>query len=140
MTDSTQPHDSTQDDVLGGADSPADGVARWTTLRVRLVADDALIRAEVGPDGLGYDEAHDAVQAELDALPGAETLAAQWRDVTVGETVYSPTPEGMALWALVQHDGDPVDAANVWLEDYAERIRATGMPVQVARVAGGDEG
>ena len=137
MTHSTHPDDSTQQSALGAADGlVADDAARWTSLRVRLVADDALIRAEVGPDGLTYDQAHDAVQAELDALPEAEGLAAQWRDVSVGETVYTPTSEGMALWALVEHDGDPVAAANAWLEDYAARIRATGMPVQVARVVG----
>lgn len=137
MTDSTNPDHSTQDGSLGGSDGLVpDDDARWTSLRVRLVADDALIRAEVGPDGLTYDQAHDAVQAELDALPDGEPVAAQWHDVSVGETVYTPTSEGMALWALVEHDGDPVAAANVWLEDYAERIRATGMPVQVARVVG----
>ena len=131
MTQSTQPDDRTQE-------TPADGRAPrgalWTSLRVRLVADDALIRAEVGPADLSYDEAHALVQAELDVLPGAEALADQWRDVEVGETVYTPTSEGMALWALVEHDGDPVPAADVWLEEYAERIRSTGMPVQVARV------
>lgn len=136
MTDSTHPDDSTQQSAPGAADGLADDAARWTSLRVRLVADDALIRAEVGPDGLTYDQAHDAVQAELDALPDGEALAAQWHDVSVGETVYAPTSEGMALWALVEHDGDPVAAANAWLEDYAARIRATGMPVQVARVVG----
>ena len=136
MTDSTHPDESTQQSAPGAADGLADDAARWTSLRVRLVADDALIRAEVGPDGLTYDQAHDAVQAELDALPDGEALAAQWHDVSVGETVYAPTSEGMALWALVEHDGDPVAAANAWLEDYAARIRATGMPVQVARVVG----
>jgi len=142
MTHSTHPEDSTQQSALGAADGLADDAARWTSLRVRLVADDALIRAEVGPDGLTYDQAHDAVQAELDSLPDGEALAAQWHDVSVGETVYAPTSEGMALWALVEHDGDPVVAANAWLEDYAERIRATGMPVQVARVVGpsGEQG
>lgn len=137
MTQSTQPDDSTQE-------TPADGRASrgalWTSLRVRLVADDALIRAEVGPADLSYDEAHALVQAELDVLPGAEALADQWRDVEVGETVYTPTSEGMALWALVEHDGDPVPAADVWLEEYAERIRSTGMPVQVARVVEAPEG
>lgn len=136
MTHSTHPDDSTQQSAPGAADGLADDAARWTSLRVRLVADDALIRAEVGPDGLTYDQAHDAVQAELDALPDGEALVAQWHDVNVGETVYAPTSEGMALWALVEHDGDPVAAANGWLEDYAARIRATGMPVQVARVVG----
>ena len=131
MTQSTQPDDSTQETPAEGR---ASGGARWTSLRVRLVADDALIRAEVGPADLSYDEAHALVQAELDVLPGAEALADQWRDVEVGETVYTPTSEGMALWALVEHDGDPAPAADVWLEEYAERIRSTGMPVQVARV------
>lgn len=133
-TDGSTPDDGTPDTSTGGQAAAA---ARWTSLRVRLVADDALIRAEVGPADLTYDEAHAAVQRELDALPGADGLADQWRDVTVGEAVYAPTSEGMALWALVEHDGDPVPAANAWLEDYAERIRATGMPVQVARVVEG---
>jgi len=137
MTHSTQPDDSTQD---APAEGPTSGGARWTSLRVRLVADDSLIRAEVGPADLTYDEAHALVQAELDVLPGAEVLAEQWRDVAVGEAVYTPTSEGMALWALVEHDGDPVPAADVWLEEYAERIRATGMPVQVARVVEAPEG
>lgn len=135
MTHSTQPDDSTPGGTPDGqVDGPAVGRGHWTSLRVRLVADDALIRAEVGPAGLTYDEAHALVQAELDVLPGAEVLAEQWREVAVGEAVYTPTSEGMALWSLVEHDGDPVPAADVWLEDYAERIRATGMPVQVARV------
>lgn len=135
MTHST-PDGGTPDDAR--PDTSTDGqsarATRWTSLRVRLVADDALIRAEVGSADLTYDEAHAAVQRELDVMPGAARLADQWRDVTVGETVYVPTVEGMALWVLVEHDGDPVPAANLWLEDYAERIRATGMPVQVARV------
>lgn len=109
----------------------------WNFLQAEIVPDDRMIRPMIGPGSLTRDQAHAEVQALLDRLgavsPAMRQAATTWKRGARDDTVYAE----VFTWTIYQHpDGqDPRQAAHAWLEDWAQTIRAAGIPdVQVARL------
>lgn len=102
----------------------------WAAMQVELVPDDMLIRPVVGETHPTREAAHAEVQQLLDQDPQLAPVAEAWRRGAKDDTVYA----GLLCWTIIEHGGDAIAAAHAWLTDYADRMRAAGLDVQVARL------
>lgn len=104
-------------------------------MQCEIIPEDRLIQPLCGEGGLTRDQARAEVQSILDrsaALsPEFEQVAQRWRGGGVkDDTLYL----GPFIWTIYEHDpGEPLVAAQAWMEDMAATMRTTGIDVQVGQ-------
>lgn len=116
----------------------------WNWMLTEYQPADRTARPMIGPGGYTRDQAHAEVQATLDRLAATNAtgaavfgqLAETWRAGAREDTVYAE----LFCWTIYEYPAgeDPRRAAVAWLEDFAERMLATGLvdEITVAQLPG----
>ncbi|MGX1841377.1 hypothetical protein [Streptomyces diastaticus] len=103
----------------------------WNWMRVEIRPEDGGIFPTIGEGDFTRDDAHGYVLDMLNAMaafnPALGDTAARWKRGAADDTVYA----GLYTWTIYSYEGDPTKGATVWLDDYADIMRSTGMDINV---------
>lgn len=103
----------------------------WNWMRLEIRPEDGGIFPTIGEGNMTRDQAHEHVQHMLNAMaafnPALGDTAATWKRGATDDTVYA----GLNTWTIYEYTDDATTGATVWLDDYADIMRSTGMDINV---------